>query len=165
MLFCSDVFQIPPLATDLPYIHFHSNDEELLNVSQFQKDVSSLERRGYQIWREITHVIILEGKYEIKRRFQHYKCLQNLLFGIFTKEGISLLNSIVFNQSTSMEIEKLNARTVLIVVNTNTIGNATNWKCIGHLSKNPGTLTTIVCANYNQNGDRKNYNESCSCVG
>lgn len=60
MIFWGDFCQIPPVTADPVNIPFKISDEEDGHVSQFQKDVLSLENRDYQIWRDIKHAIILE---------------------------------------------------------------------------------------------------------
>lgn len=45
MIFCDDVFKIPPETADPVYIPFQNSEEGFVNVSQRQKDASSLEHR------------------------------------------------------------------------------------------------------------------------
>lgn len=121
MIFCGDYFQIPPVATDPVYFPFQSSGGKTFNVSQCQKDASSLEDRCYQICRDIKHDIILEESVRHKDGLIFEKCINNIRFGLFTKEYISLLNSCFVDHSTSTELFNIKLSRFPIVLNTNDI--------------------------------------------
>lgn len=120
MIFCGDVFQIPPIGSDPVY-----RDPETR-----QKVPSTLDLEGYELWRKVENVVILEESMRHNEDHEFAQCLQKVRRGVFRPEEVRMLNTRVMRKALMPEYAKCKQGMTSMVVSGNELRQALNWKSV-----------------------------------
>lgn len=135
VLFSGDLFQIPPIASDPVYLKPKEGGRNIF-----------LDSRGYDLWRRINTVIILEKSMRQSEDEKFQKCLSRIRYGNYEDNDISFLNQRFLNSDNFDNIFQKQLSQVPIISNTNSSRFSINWKCVKAFSEHLKLNPYIVCA-------------------
>lgn len=140
MVFRGDLFQIPPVASELVY-------EPVYEHPELQEPcTTALDLEGYKIWQELSYVVILE---EIMCQIDYQafsERLDNIRRGVYRGPDLEMLNKRVMRPDILEELLQCINGIATTVVSGNELRQALNWKSIKKMATNLGVLPVVWVA-------------------
>lgn len=124
MIFCGDFFQIPPVASE----PVHQDPETGVKVP------TSLELEGYQLWRSVENVVILEESMRHNEDEYFSQCLRNIRRGVYRPSEVKMLNTRLIRRELMFEYADCEEGEMPMVVSGNELRQALNWKSVGKMA-------------------------------